>query len=141
MFTLDDLDRAEAIVYAHVPPTPQYAWPLLAEEVGTRCGSSTKTTRRSAPSRCAAGSSTSTDSGGASDARRHHRRDPRQPRTEPGVRRTGDGVPVVIVAPHGNSLEKNAAMRALGAELIEPGTTSRPPLEEAYGIGERARVA
>ena len=32
---MDDLDRAEAIVYAHMPPTPQFAWPLLAEELGT----------------------------------------------------------------------------------------------------------
>jgi threonine dehydratase len=31
------------------------------------------------------------------------------------------GVPVTIVAPHGNSVEKNAAMRAFGAELIEHG--------------------
>ncbi len=29
------------------------------------------------------------------------------------------GLRSVIVVPHGNSLEKNAAMRALGAELIE----------------------
>ena len=31
------------------------------------------------------------------------------------------GVPVAIVAPRGNSVEKNAAMRAFGAELIEAG--------------------
>ncbi|MGH9132364.1 MAG: pyridoxal-phosphate dependent enzyme, partial [Ilumatobacteraceae bacterium] len=33
-FTLDDLDRAEQLVRAHVPPTPQYAWPLLAAATG-----------------------------------------------------------------------------------------------------------
>jgi Pyridoxal-phosphate dependent enzyme len=31
------------------------------------------------------------------------------------------GVTVTIVVPHGNSIEKNAAMRAFGAELIEHG--------------------
>ena len=31
------------------------------------------------------------------------------------------GIPVTIVVPHGNSTEKNAAMRALGARLIEHG--------------------
>jgi threonine dehydratase len=31
------------------------------------------------------------------------------------------GIPATIVVPHGNSLEKNAAMRALGVELIEHG--------------------
>jgi threonine dehydratase len=46
------------------------------------------------------------------------------------------GVPVVIVAPHGNSVEKNAAMRALGAELIERGHDFQAALEEATRIGE-----
>jgi hypothetical protein len=31
------------------------------------------------------------------------------------------GIPVTIVVPHGNSVEKNAAMKALGARLIEHG--------------------
>src|SRR5207245_2131749 len=31
------------------------------------------------------------------------------------------GLRAVIVVPHGNSVEKNAAMRALGAELVEHG--------------------
>jgi threonine dehydratase len=38
------------------------------------------------------------------------------------------GVPSVIVVPHGNSREKNAAMRAFGAELIEHGQD----FQEAY---------
>ena len=46
------------------------------------------------------------------------------------------GVPVVIVAPHGNSVEKNAAMRALGAELIESGHDFQAALEDATRIGE-----
>jgi threonine dehydratase len=32
------------------------------------------------------------------------------------------GIAVTIVVPHGNSIEKNAAMRAFGAELIEHGS-------------------
>src|SRR5436305_417543 len=31
------------------------------------------------------------------------------------------GIATTIVVPHGNSLEKNRAMRALGAELVEHG--------------------
>src|SRR4029077_16836427 len=31
------------------------------------------------------------------------------------------GVPVSVVVPHGNSVEKNAAMRAFGARVIEHG--------------------
>jgi threonine dehydratase len=31
------------------------------------------------------------------------------------------GIPATIVVPLGNSVEKNAAMRAFGAELVEAG--------------------
>ena len=41
------------------------------------------------------------------------------------------GLPVTIVVPHGNSREKNAAMRALGAELIEHGSDFQAAREEA----------
>jgi threonine dehydratase len=41
------------------------------------------------------------------------------------------GVPCRIVVPHGNSREKNAAMRALGAELIEHGEDFQAALEHA----------
>jgi len=34
MFTLDDLDRATTIVRSAMPPTPQFAWPLLAMRFG-----------------------------------------------------------------------------------------------------------
>src|SRR5262245_8014889 len=37
MYTRDDFERAASIVYAAMPPTPQYAWPLLAEETQCEC--------------------------------------------------------------------------------------------------------
>ena len=33
--TKAELDTAAAIVYAAMPPTPQYSWPLLNEALGT----------------------------------------------------------------------------------------------------------
>src|SRR5699024_2049358 len=44
------------------------------------------------------------------------------------------GVPATIVVPHGNSLEKNAAMRALGVELIEWGDDFQASREQAARI-------
>jgi threonine dehydratase len=44
------------------------------------------------------------------------------------------GVPVLIVVPHGNSREKNAAMRALGAELIEHGEDFQAAREHAQAL-------
>ncbi len=44
------------------------------------------------------------------------------------------GLPVTVVVPHGNSAEKNNAMRALGAELIEHGDDFQASLEHARSI-------
>ena len=33
--TLADIRSAAAIVHGVMPPTPQYAWPLLAQRLGT----------------------------------------------------------------------------------------------------------
>jgi threonine dehydratase len=47
------------------------------------------------------------------------------------------GVPVTIVVPHGNSREKNAAMRGFGAQLIEHGAD----FDEARGHAQRVAAA
>src|SRR5512132_2605255 len=44
------------------------------------------------------------------------------------------GIPAAIVVPHGNSAGKNAAMRALGVELIEDGHDFQAALEAAERI-------
>ena len=44
------------------------------------------------------------------------------------------GLSVTVVAPHGNSVEKNAAMRALGAELVEHGGDFQAAREEAQRL-------
>jgi threonine dehydratase len=46
------------------------------------------------------------------------------------------GLPLVIVVPEGNSREKNAAMRALGAELVEHGVDFDVAREEAARLAE-----
>ena len=47
------------------------------------------------------------------------------------------GLPVLIVVPHGNSREKNAAMRALGAELVEHGGDFQAAREHAQVLATR----
>jgi threonine dehydratase len=44
------------------------------------------------------------------------------------------GLPATIVVPHGNSREKNAAMRALGATLIEHGEDFQSAREHAQAL-------
>ncbi len=47
------------------------------------------------------------------------------------------GVPCTIVVPHGNSLEKNAAMRALGATLVEHGDDFQAAREHATALAQQ----
>ena len=52
-------------------------------------------------------------------------------------------IPVTVVVPHGNSVEKNAAMRAFGARLVEYGDDFEMAREEAarLAIAERLEFA
>ncbi len=47
------------------------------------------------------------------------------------------GLPATIYVPRGNSVEKNSAMRALGATLVEFGDDFQAAREEAARVGER----
>jgi threonine dehydratase len=134
MFTLSELEAAARVVYAAMPPTPQYAWPLLA----ARCGCEVWVKHEN---------HTPTGAfklrGGLVYVERMKRERPQvlgivsatrgnhgQSLAYAGRRHV---VPVVIVVPHGNSVEKNAAMRAFGAQLVEHGRD----FDEARAEAER----
>jgi threonine dehydratase len=50
------------------------------------------------------------------------------------------GLRSVIVVPHGNSAEKNAAMRALGADLIEFGDDFQEAYEHAAALADKEQL-
>lgn len=122
MFDRAELDAATRIVHAAMPPTPQYDWPMLSARVGasvlvkhenhTPTGAfkirgglvfldALTRTRPQVP-------------GLVSATRGNHGQS-----LAFAARRTG--IPVTIFVPQGNSVEKNAAMRALGASVVEVG--------------------
>ncbi len=122
MFSLADLDRATAIVRRHVAPTPQYEWPLLNEVAG-----STVVVKHENHTPVGAfkvrGGLVYMDrlvrdrpevAGVVSATRGNHGQ------SLAFAGRVHD-VPVTIFVPRGNSVEKNAAMRSLGAEVVEFG--------------------
>ncbi|MFH0296810.1 threonine dehydratase [Bradyrhizobium sp. 31Argb] len=139
MFDLGQLERAQAIVGTAVPPTPVHAWPLLAERLGAdvlvKHENHTPTgafkvrgglvyldrLKREQPDTPGIISATRGNHGQslAFAARRH-------------------GVPATIYVPHGNSVEKNRAMRAFGAELVEHGQDFQAAREEAFRRAESA---
>lgn len=135
---LAELDAAAAIVYAAMPPTPQYSWPLLSEALGTETwlkhenhtplGAFKARGGVVYMNRLAAGepglrgvvAATRGNHGQsvAFAARRH-------------------GLQAKIFVPFGNSVEKNAAMRGLGAELIEAGDDFQACREHAQQVAAR----
>ena len=50
------------------------------------------------------------------------------------------GLPVTILVPRGNSVEKNRAMRAFGATLVEHGDDFQAAREEAYRRADARRA-
>jgi threonine dehydratase len=133
MFDLAELERAHEVVGRAVPPTPAYAWPLLAQRLGTSVvlkhenhtpagafkvrGGLVYVDRlkREQPNVTGLISATRGNHGQsvAFAGRRH-------------------GLPVTIYVPRGNSVEKNRAMAAFGADLVEHGDDFQEAREEAY---------
>jgi threonine dehydratase len=133
--TADDLAAAERLVRAVMPPTPQYRWPLLEARTGTETWLKHENhtpagafkvrggvvyldwlTRQVPPVR-----------GIVSATRGNHGQ-------SVGLAARTHGLPALIVVPRGNSREKNAAMRALGVELVEAGDDFQASIEVADAI-------
>ena len=121
MYTADELETASRIVYAAMPPTPQYAWPLLREEAGCEVWVKHENHTPTGAFKIRGGlvhmklrKERGETNGVITATRGNHGQSIPFAAARVGIRST-------IVCPVGNSPEKNAAMRALGAELIETG--------------------
>jgi threonine dehydratase len=139
MIPLAALEAAARNVYAAMAPTPQYAWPLLARraerEVWVKHENHTPTgafkvrgglnlLARLAEGRPAA------LPGIISATRGNHGQSLAFAARLHGIR-------CVIVVPHGNSVDKNEAMRAFGAELHEHGRDFDEAREHAAVLAQR----
>lgn len=122
MLSLDEIESAAAIVQGVMPSTAQYAWPLLA--LRTSCETWVKHENHTPTGAFKV-------RGGVVYLDRLKRERPGVPGIVSATRGNHGqslayaggraGLPVTIVVPRGNSTEKNAAMRAQGARLIEHG--------------------
>jgi threonine dehydratase len=120
--TLSEIESASELVHKFVPPTPQYSWPLINQRAGcdvwikhenhTPLGAFKVRggivymdwLRREHPEAKGVISATRGNHGQSQAFAAKH-----------------FGLQAVVVVPFGNSREKNAAMKALGAELVEHG--------------------
>ena len=137
MFTLAELEAAADMVHAAFAATPAYAWPLLAARAGTEIWVKHENHTPTGAFKVRGGLI-------YTDRLRRKRPDLRgiisATRGNHGQslayagRRTG--IAVTIVAPIGNSTEKNAAMRELGARLIEHGSDFDEARAHACALAE-----
>ena len=137
--TLDELESAAAVVYRSMAPTPQYAWPRLAELSCTRVWVKHENHTPTGAFKVRGGlvyfdalsAGRNRPSGVIGATRGNHGQ-------SIGFAAARYGMPATVVVPHGNSATKNLSMRALGVELIEEGKDFQASLEAAERIaGER----
>lgn len=136
--TLAEIEDASRIVYAVMPPTPQYRWPLLRDRLGFDVWLKHENHTPVGAFKIRGGLVYFSDlaKGGAvrtvvAATRGNHGQ-------SVALGAGLHGISAKVVVPHGNSLEKNAAMRSLGAELIEHGRDFQEALEHAARIAEEA---
>jgi threonine dehydratase len=135
LFSLNDLESAARVVYAAMAPTPQQRWPLLDAHCRMRVWVKHENhtpvgafkvrgglvyfdhLRRTQPA----------VAGVVAATRGNHGQ-------SVAFAAAKYGIPAAVVVPHGNSTTKNAAMHALGAELIERGDDFQASLEASATI-------
>jgi threonine dehydratase len=137
MPALGALQTAAEIVHRTLPPTPQIHWPLVSARAGAEVWIKHENHTPVGAFKLR---------GGLVYMERLRQREPKVTGVVAATRGNhGQSIAytaararlrAVIVVPHGNSCEKNAAMRALGAELIEHGDDFQEAHEHAAGISE-----
>ena len=133
--TLDEIEAASRTVYAEMQATPQYCWPLLCERLGTEVWVKHENHTPIGSFKIRGGlvyfahlaKSSEMPKGVVSATRGNHGQ-------SVGFAARRYGIPATIVAPHGNSVEKNAAMRAFGVQLIEHGEDFQAAREYAKDL-------
>jgi threonine dehydratase len=138
MFDLGQLEHAHGVVGVAMPPTPAHLWPLLSERLGATVIVKHENHTPTGAFKVR---------GGLVYVDRLKRKRPRTPGIVSATRGNHGqslayaagryGLPVTIYVPRGNSTEKNRAMRALGANLVEYGEDFQAAREEA---GRRAEI-
>ena len=133
--TLDEIEAAASIVYAEMQATPQYCWPLLCERLGTEVWVKHENHTPIGSFKIRGGlvyfanlvKSSEMPKGIVSATRGNHGQ-------SVGFAARRYGIPATILVPHGNSVEKNAAMRAFGVHLIEHGEDFQAAREYAKDL-------
>jgi threonine dehydratase len=133
--SLQEIEDAARVVYREFQATPQYRWGLSSRRLGTDCWIKHENHTPVGAFKLR---------GGLTYFEALQRRGELPAQVVSATRGNhgqsigwaarAHGVPCTIVVPHGNSLEKNAAMRALGVTLIEHGDDFQESREFAMAL-------
>lgn len=140
--SLAQLESAAELVHRFVLPTPQYSWPLLNARAGCEVWLKHENQAPISAFKVRGGivymdwlRHTHPEAKGIISATRGNHGQ------SLAFAASRFGFPAVLVVPHGNSREKNAAMRALGAEVVEHGDDFHAADHHAHALaGERGLV-
>ena len=119
LFTLAELEAAVPLVRSVVPPTPQYAWPLLAKRTGAQVWVKHENHTPIGAFKIRGGvvyldalkQSGKRPAGVVTATRGNHGQ-------SIALAAARVGLPCTIFVPRGNAREKNAAMQAFAARLV-----------------------
>lgn len=133
--TLNEIRQAAGTVYTAMQPTPQYAWPLLCAQLGAEIWVKHENHTPIGSFKIRGGLVYFESLAGNPNSIRRvitATRGNHGQSVAYAARRYG--IPATIVVPRGNSREKNAAMCALGAELVEHGEDFQESLDYAQHL-------
>lgn len=120
--TLADIEDAATVIYREFPPTPQYRWALLSKRLGAECWVKHENHTPVGAFKIRGGLTYFHQLSQRGELPREVVSATRGNHGQSiGWAARAHGVSCTIVVPHGNSIEKNAAMQALGVNLIEHG--------------------
>jgi threonine dehydratase len=137
--TLPQIEAAARVVYREFAATPQYRWALLGQRLGTECWLKHENHTPVGAFKIRGGLTYfdhlaqrgALPSAVISATRGNHGQ-------SVGWAARAHGVPCSIVVPKGNSVEKNAAMQALGVTLIEHGDDFQESREHALALAAQS---
>ncbi len=139
--TLDEIHEAQKLVYSLMQPTPQISWPLLSQRleasVWVKHENHSPIGAFKARTAIVYAAELFKHSNGTKGLITATRGNHGQSVALAGRR---FNVPVTIVVPHGNSAEKNAAMRGQGANLIEFGNDYQAAREHANQLANEQNL-
>ena len=141
LFNKDELEQATQLVHRFIPPTPQYVWPQICEKADATVWVKHENHTPTGAFKIRGGitfidwlkRTEPTTKGIITATRGNHGQSQARAAAAAGMK-------AKIIVPRGNSVEKNAAMRAFGGNIVEFGNDFDAARLEAARLAEEEHL-